>query len=369
MKIESALTPKGDGEYTLTLAVEETKDNHFAISLNNTGNQYTGTLRLGLNWLNTDISKNGDALGLAYITSPDHHRDDVLQAALSYKAIFPNSGDSLYFAYSYSDVDMGYIPIAPSFGINATGKGHTAALHYQRNLFYSRARRQTLDFGLDYKRYENAQRWRGIPGLPSAGTSYDIGTLTVAYRDTIRRERDAFSWNVGWTTNLLGSKRDYRAVRAHAEKDYHIFHLGAGGQVQLPGDWLLGANVYGQWTPNDLVTSEQFGGGGFGSVRGFKERVATGDNGLGGSLELYTPKWIPDTRFVLFVDGAWLSINTVNLGEAGHRNISSFGIGCRFGSEKLGLYATVDYAKPLNYGGLNPHTSHRPWTFTLVKTF
>ncbi len=97
--------------------------------------------------------------------------------------------------------------------------------------------------------------------------------------------------------------------------------------------------------------------------------MATGDNGVGGSFEIYTPKFIPDSRFVVYLDGAWLSNNTINPGEKGNRHISSWGLGYRYGSEKLGLYASIDYAHPISYGGIDNGDSLRPWTFTLTKTF
>lgn len=372
MRIDSAFVPVGEHEYRLTLAVEEVKNDRFAISVNNTGNKFTGDWRLGLSWMNTDISKNGDSLGLSYTTSPDEHISDVTQLGFSYRAIVPNSGDSMYFTYSYSDVDMGTIATVPgTYDIEATGKGHTASYHYQRNMVYSKARRQMLDFGLDYKRYENAQRYR-FTGLPliDNGTDYDVCTFSTTYVDITRGERDAFSWSVGWTANLLGDQGDYNRVRFGSDKDFHIFRFGAGYQYTTENDWIFGLSAGAQWTPNDLVQSEQFGAGGLGSVRGFKERVATGDNGIGGSLEIYTPKYIPDSRFVLFIDASWLSNNHIlNLGEAGNRHLSSFGIGYRFGSEKLGLYASIDYAHPMSYGGIDNGDSIRPWTFVLTKTF
>lgn len=370
MRIDSAFTPIGDHEYRLTLAVEEVKNDRFAISLNNTGNKFTGDWRLGVSWMNTDISKNGDALGLAYTTSPDEHFSDVRQVGLTYKTIFPNSGDSMYFAYSYSDVDMGRIADFGPLSLEATGKGHTAGLHYQRNLYFSRARRQILDFGFDYKKYENAQSWIAeLLGLdiPEMETNYDVGTFSTTYYDVTRTEQDGFSWNVGWTTNLIGNRDDYNAVRWGTDKDFNIFHIGAGFHHKTPGDWLFGVSLGAQWTPDDLVPSEQFGAGGLGSVRGFKERVATGDNGFGGTLEICTPQYIPDSRFVVFLDAAWMSNNTINLGERGNRNLASVGVGYRFGSEKLGLYASIDYAKPISYGGLDGAT--RPWTVVLTKTF
>lgn len=373
MRIDSAFVPVGEHEYRLTLAVEEVKNDRFAISVNNTGNKFSGDWRLGLSWMNTDISKNGDTLGIAYTTSPDEHFSDVKQVGLIYKTIFPNSGDSMFFAYSYSDVDMGQIANFGQIDLEATGKGHTASLHYQRNLYFSRAHRQILDLGFDYKKYDNAQNWiarvAGIPLPDNMGTNYEVGTFSTTYYDVTRGDQDTFSWNIGWTTNLIGNKDDYAAVRPNTDKGFNIFRLGAGYQYKTTNDWIIGVAAGAQWTPNDLVQSEQFGAGGLGSVRGFKERVATGDNGIGGSFEIYTPQFIPDSRFVMFLDAAWLSNNTVNIGETGNRHISSFGIGYRFGSDKLGLYASIDYAHPMSYGGLDNGNSIRPWTFTLTKTF
>ncbi len=372
MRIDSAFTPIGDDEYRLTLVVEEIKNDKFAISVNNTGNKYTGDWRAAISWMNTDITRNGDALGIAYTTSPDEHISDVTQLGLTYKAIFPNSGDSMYFAYSYSNVDMGEIATLGDLSIEATGKGHTASLHYQRNLFYNRARRQLLDFGFDYKKYQNAQsylfRALGLPDIDNEN-NYDVGTFSTTYYDMTRNDNNAFSWNVGWTVNLIGNKDDYNVVRWDSEKNFNIFHIGAGFQYTTKNDWIFNLAAGAQWTPNDLVQSEQFGAGGLGSVRGFKERVATGDNGVGGSFEIYTPKYIPDSRFVVYLDGAWLSNNTINPGERGNRHISAWGLGYRYGSEKLGLYASIDYAHPISYGGIENGDAMRPWTFTLTKTF
>ena len=375
MRIDSAFTPIGNDEYRLTLVVEEIKNDRFAITANNTGNKFSGDWRLGLSWMNTDITKHGDSLGLSYTTSPDEHISDVKQIGFSYRAILPNAGDSMYFTYSYSDVDMGEIHTVPGvMNIEATGKGHTASFHYQRNMVYSRARRQMLDFGIDYKRYENGQnyffRLIGPTGLNiDNGTDYDVCTFSTTYVDVTRGEHDAFSWNVGWTANLMGDQDDYDRIRWDSDKNFHIFRFGAGYQYTTKSDWIFGLSAGAQWTPNNLIQSEQFGAGGLGSVRGFKERVATGDNGFGGSFEICTPKYIPDSRFVLFVDGAWLSNNTINAGEVGNRHLSSWGIAYRYGSEKLGLYASIDYAHPMSYGGMDNGDAIRPWTFTLTKTF
>ena len=367
MKIASRLQAKGNREYELTLQVEEVKNDRFAVSVNNTGNDYTGNWRMGLNYFNTDITHHGDALGVAYTTSPDEHFKDVKQAALTYKAILPKAGDSMYFAYSYSDVDMGTIASFGNFNIDATGKGHTVALHYQHNFKYSHARRQMLDAGVDYKRYENNQSWQGLG--QNVKNDYDIMTFSASYYDITRRKQDSYSWHACWTTNLAGDKEDYEKVRAGADKNFNIFRLGGSYQYRTEDDWMLGVNVLGQYTPNKLVSSEQLGGGGAGSVRGFKERVATGDKGILANFEIYTPQFLKNSRFVLFCDTAYLVNNSPNVGEIENRSLSSFGVGYRYADEKLGLGVSLDYAKVIDDGGMTGKGIRRPWTFMLTKTF
>ena len=127
--------------------------------------------------------------------------------------------------------------------------------------------------------------------------------------------------------------------------------------------------MQGQYTPDKLVSSEQLGGGGVGSVRGFKERVATGDKGILANFEIYTPKVLKNSRFVLFCDTAYLVNNSPNLGEENNRSLSSVGIGYRYADEKLGLGVSLDYAKVVDDGGLTAKGARRPWTFMLNKTF
>lgn len=366
MRIESHLAPMGDREYKLTLNVEEVKNDRFAVSLNNLGNDYTGKWRLGLNYYNTDLTHNGDAMGVAYTTSPDHI-SDVTQAAFTYKAIFPNSGDSMYFSYGYSDVDMGTIASFGGLNIEADGKGHTAGLHYQRNMLHNKAHQQMLDIGFDYKFYKSGQNWVGL-GVNN-NNSYHVGTLSVTYYDITRQPYDTLGWNVGWTTNLIGDRQEYDRVRANSDQRFNIFKIGANYQYRDQSDWLVGLRAFCQYSPDDLITSEQLGGGGLGSVRGFMDRVATGDKGFGGSVEVYTPQFIPDSRFVVFLDAAHLVNNHVNVGEKDERNLAAIGLGYRYSNDKLGLYASLDYAKPVSYGALDENRCLRPWTFMLTKTF
>ena len=81
-----------------------------------------------------------------------------------------------------------------------------------------------------------------------------------------------FSWNVGWAANIGGDNNDYAKVRANSTRGFNLFRLGASYQHTTESDWLFGVNAYSQWTKDNLISSEQFGAGGMGSVRGREKR-------------------------------------------------------------------------------------------------
>ena len=95
----------------------------------------------------------------------------------------------------------------------------------------------------------------------------------------------------------------YDANRAGATAGWDAWRGGAALSWPLPGRWSARALFEGQIANEALIAGEQFALGGARSVRGFSEREIAGDDGLRGSLELWSPG-LPQTglRFVLFAD-------------------------------------------------------------------
>ena len=129
LELKANFVQKSAGRYDVEVSVQEKKAQRASINVNNSGNEYTGDWRIGLNYMDRNLSGRSDAIGVAYVTSPDHWAD-VKQAALAYHRLLPQSADSMYLSYSYSDVDLGTIANFGGLGINATGKGQTAALQH-----------------------------------------------------------------------------------------------------------------------------------------------------------------------------------------------------------------------------------------------
>ncbi len=85
----------------------------------------------------------------------------------------------------------------------------------------------------------------------------------------------------------------YEQQRALASSDYIYGRIMAERQQNLPKQWQLIGRVQAQASGSNLLPSETLGAGGYDSVRGFEQRIARGDNGFVGTLELRTPSISP----------------------------------------------------------------------------
>ena len=369
-----ALTMKADfqktdaGFYDVTLSVEEKKADSISVNVNNTGNDYTGDWRLGVNYVNRNLTGVSDTLGVAAVTSPGHW-EDVKQGALVYRAILPRAGDSLYLSVSHSDVDLGSLGTVGGIGITATGRGTAAGAHYQHNFAYSRAKKQMIDFGVDTKDYDNATNFTyGGTSLLKTGADFTVTTASVSWVDTRRTANQAFAYSLGYTGNMSDGA-GFTDNRKGADTHFKLFTASANWQYRTKGDWLVGVRANGQYTNDNIVSTEQIGAGGMYSVRGFKERAASADKGLVGSLELYSPEFAKNQRFLLFFDAARLLNNDPNVGELRSDNIASWGVGYRLFSNKSGLSARLDYADVIEDLDGSNHNVKRPWHLSVTQTF
>lgn len=131
----------------------------------------------------------------------------------------------------------------------------------------------------------------------------------------------------------LGAKVNWWALRLNASLDY-----------LLPKNWLGRLRVSGQYTDQVLIPGEQFGIGGQGSVRGFNERVVSGDLGLSGGLDLWTPKLPYDLRLLGFLDGGVVQNADPLPGEIPSVTLASTGLGLRwYWNNQLSVEADLAY--------------------------
>jgi hemolysin activation/secretion protein len=144
---------------------------------------------------------------------------------------------------------------------------------------------------------------------------------------------------------------------------------------ELPGGFQAYGKIQGQASGQPLISNEQISEGGLGTVRGYLESEALGDNGIIGTAELRTPslggligksvgKDIDEWRLYVFGDWGLVGINEPLVEQVSTTQLASVGGGMRvrtFGH----VNGSVDLGLPLDQGpdtgAYSPHLTFRLW--------
>jgi hemolysin activation/secretion protein len=102
----------------------------------------------------------------------------------------------------------------------------------------------------------------------------------------------SFNYNQSFFFRPLESARTNFQTVAGSTKaggDFTTLTAGLVRQQNLPGDWSAILNASGQWASEPLIGNEQFGLGGTGGVRGYREGEVYGDTGWRVLFDLRAP--------------------------------------------------------------------------------
>ena len=357
---------RGTSGYILTLTAEKAHPEQTTLTVSNTGNDYTGNWRTALSYVNRNVTHQADTVGLAFVTSPSAgHIKDVKQAAFAYRIPVPKSSDAWTFTASYSDVDLGSVIQEGGIDFGASGKGKTAAIHYQRNLAYTSHEKDGWDFGVNYWNMTNDYSYRASGSSSGDETDYNATTANATFFHNDRDARHSFSYQAGIETSLTVAG-DYQRATTGSDKRFQLYKAGMNYSYRTPDDWIFGLRWNGQYTNKNIVSCLQLGAGGRTTVRGFMERAIAADKGILGSLEIYTPQFAPGSRFVFFLDGASLSNNNENA-YFDHQSIASYGIGYRYQTKNVSV--ALDYAGILKDLDDENDQQHKRWNFLASWSF
>lgn len=358
-------------EVDAELKVQDASPRRFAVSLDNTGTKQTGRQRLSLVFQHANLFDLDHAMAAQYTTSPEHE-DQVKIFGISYRIPIYSLADTIDISLGRSDVNSGNITTtAGNFGIS--GSGDYASLNYNHALPVWHDIEQRLSLGLNWRSFESEVRQEGgpdlIPDLTSAPASI---TYTMSQQQNERR------WlaSVGLVHNLpSGDDGDTDAynqagARQGATSHFNLIRYQLAYSRPLTSKLNLGFELNGQHTRNLLISGEQFGIGGAGSVRGFDLREVNGDKGFRTSLELSsTPiALFKNMRLVGvgFYDYGYTERNDPQPGEVKNEALASAGAGLRLSANNFQL--KLDVARALN-GSPNYDAGEYQGHFEMVYIF
>jgi hemolysin activation/secretion protein len=349
-----ALESAGEaGQIDAVIRARDYDPQRFSLSLDNTGNPQTGNLRLGVGYQHANVANRDIVFTGQYITSPDNISDVSIYGAGLRVPFYEQHGMLDVFA-GYSDVDSGTLQ-----GLfNVSGKGSVFGGRYTYMLPRLEGYEHRVLVGLDYRDYQQNVALTGTTG--SLLPDYVVKPWSIGYAGKFLRPEGDIGFYASFSQNISGgndgSQTTFCAVRSDgsgncAPARYHLFRYGASAQQLFSNDLLLRAVYNGQYTNDALVPGEQFGMGGWNSVRGFYEREVANDVGNQASVELYSPdvgKWIGEqwrARGLVFLD--W-GFGRDNSPAALQKNgISSTGVGVRV-TRGRNLSLRLDYGYVLN---------------------
>ncbi len=354
---------EGD-EIHAVLRVEDEKTWKTFVSLDDTGSKETGATRLSLGYQNANLFNRDRVLTLQYITSPEK-LSKVGIFGIGYHVPLYARSDAIDLSAGHSNVNTGNIQGA----FNVTGRGDILGAAYTFNLVKHGALEQKFALGLDYRAYNNAGATESL---------YTVHPVNLTYKGQWSDRATQAGYSLAAIANLPGGSHgnsaDFAATRVGSTADYSLLRLSANLMRTLPADWQVHAGFEGQYTDAPLVPGEQFGLGGHDSVRGFGERLLTGDYGWRLGLEMFTPDQGAKTgltqaslRLLGFVEGGRADRLQPQPGEASRYLIASTGLGARFGLGK-DFSARLDYGYVLGGDSDTPRGSVR-WHGSLSYLF
>jgi hemolysin activation/secretion protein len=324
-----------------TITVKELRPWTFGVSLSNAGTESTGRDRLTITGGHTNLWNLDHQFIGAYTTSLER-TSDVKQLGLSYKVPLYALGGVVGLSYTRSDV-------VGNFGaFSSTGAGHTVGASYLLYLPPQGGRRSYVSFAVDDKVFKATT----IDGVV-AGVDRRSRPFTLGYSARTESDTSVWGYNADIAANLPGGPNNdlesYRTESAEPARfttaRWKAVHGGINYGAPLMQTWLWSARAQFQYSPDVLISGEQFGLGGVGSVRGTStDRPISGDKGASGTVEINTPELQPGLRFLGFVDAGWLGNNRPDgAAKPSTDHLASVGLGLRYAREPFAISA--DYGR------------------------
>ena len=193
----------------------------------------------------------------------------------------------------------------------------------------------SITFGFDHKHFDQAVTIAGKTA-PEPVTYYPF-SLNYTANWVPKGSMTTADAGLTFAARELGSGTgQFDVNRFMADGNFFDFRGDISHQHDLPAGFQVFGKLQGQIADQPLINSEQFAGGGLGTVRGYLEAEVLGDDGVAGTVELRSPNVLAgrgaasnEWRFYLFSDGGYYSLLDTLPQQTGNFELGSIGLGTR----------------------------------------
>lgn len=337
------------GTVEVELKVRDELPLHGNVEVNGRNTADTSRTRLSGSLRYDNLWQRLHSLSLQYQVSPEEP-DEVQVLAATYVLPVGSGRDrlALYAINSESDTEIG-----GTGALAVVGNGTIVGARWVHPLAGSPGYSHSLTLGGDYKDFDEAIE---LVGADSLDTPIDYTKFSAQYSGNLIGEQalTRFSTGVNFGVRGLGNdEEEFEDKRFQARPNFVYLTANLSHEKQFSSGLRLRGRLEGQVAGQALISNEQFSAGGADSVRGYFESQELADDGLVGSLELYSPSLaghlhaqVDNLRFLVFADAARLHINDPLPGTDDRIELYGAGAGLRL-SAFNNINVSLDLAWPL----------------------
>ena len=342
------------GTVDVDLVVEDKLPLHGSVGVDNNATRDTSSTRLNVSLGYDNLWQQDQSVRLIFQDSPEQP-DEVKVFAGTYIFRFQSSPTML--ALTYVDNQSNVASVSDTLVI---GKGKSIGARLIEPLPAHGDWFHSITFGYDYKDFDDTVAVLHGTGLETRVT-YGNGSVAYGFgRDGEgSRLQASIAANAG-IRGLFNETNEFADKRFKGNANYIYLRGDLEYQHALPLGMAIDFNLTGQTTQGALISNEQFGIGGWSTVRGYYEAEELGDYGAALQVELRSPNfanrlgdWVPlalrDAYLTLFTDYGSVGVNDPLPGQADQTRLRSVGIGLRL-SGAAGWEGHLFWALPLESG-------------------
>ncbi|MEM7590599.1 MAG: ShlB/FhaC/HecB family hemolysin secretion/activation protein [Cyanobacteria bacterium P01_A01_bin.83] len=363
-EVEGELKVLEQGKNLLALKVQEHKPIQTQLKLTNTFSPTVGSFGGEVIAKHQNLLGFGDRLGASYTRTEGLERYGV-----SYSVPFNTDGGTIGIDYQNADSEL-IEEVISAFDIQADYEVLSLAL--RQPVIDNENEELTVSVELEALRSEtfvlDDVSFAFVDGLEDGESK--IRPLRLGKEYVRRSERNLIAaesrFNVG--LDILDATNTTTGIDS-------IFWSWQGNfqwikALNSKQDWLLKTSLSTQLSPDQLLPIEQLTVGGLGSVRGYRQNLIIGDNGLVGVVEGQLPFVKSSTwgsvSLAPFFDVATIWSNIDDPEDDRSNTLASLGLSFNYRLKKI-LDAQIFYGVPLiEADGFGDSDTEERWGFTLL---
>jgi hemolysin activation/secretion protein len=301
------------GTVDVDLAVDDKLPLHGSLEFNNKYSEDTTRDRLAASLRYDDLWGLGHSISGYYSVAPERRADAEVFVG-SYGLPL---GDTLRLDVTGLVSNSNVNTVGST---NVLGDGHSVTAVLTKTLPSAGGLFHRMTLSLAYKDFKEddsvLDASTGSTQISKAPITYF--PIAVGYAGTWTQDQGTLGFDLTGTFAFRGlgsNQTDFDNKRFNATGGFAYLHGGLNYLWNLPKGIQLYTSAEGQVANEPLISNEQMALGGAGSIRGYLQSEAIGDNGLTGSVELRSPSFASytrgvfnDLRAITFLDGGqvWL---------------------------------------------------------------